>query len=1392
MWDSRGLMHLGALLTEDFLREGIRETHAWQTIGDAEVDAFVDAIQACFDGFPVAGRPNETNTENRLIKPVLEALGWRERIVEQVPASKKGRADVPDLLLFAEPEPAKNAIAAVDNAESYRRGTTIVESKRWERPLDRLADAAERRDGVPSTQILRYLSRVEVISDRQILWGILTNGRHWRLYWQGAKSRAEEYLELDLPAIMRIEGIREDLFSPRVDDDHARHWIKVFYLIFRRQAFTDRDPIGRTFHEAAVERGREWEAKVTAELGQRVFQEVFPQLIQALYRASRDDAAGSDLALLEECRHAAMILLYRLLFLLSAEDRGLLPKHDEKYDDYGLHKRVRQSINERLVHSDTFSDKFSLYWRHVIGLCRVVDEGDPSIGIPPYNGGLFSTEAAPLLERVDLSDAVFAPIFEPLSYLVDRRGRERSEPRYINYRDLSVEHLGSIYERLLEFEPELTSEGTVGVVQNNAARRTTGSFYTPEQLVGLIVDYTLKPRIDEILRHFRDRVSILQGDPRPVNQRLAELQKDDPARAILDLRICDPAMGSGHFLVRVVDELADRALEAIGEAEAAETVPWTDDDHPYVSPVTVEIEAIRSRIHGRATAEGWTLRPGQLDDRQIVRRIVLKRSIYGVDKNPMAVELAKVSLWLHTFTVGAPLSFLDHHLACGDSLFGERVRDVLDGLSARGTLFINQAIKRAQAAADSMEQIERQADADIEEVASSRQAYSDIQEKTAPLDRLMTFFHALRWMGLDKPPGPARGRETLEKRRQRELAETVGKLFDGQFGDPLQIIADNLVPAAAPAPAPEQVRLAIDPPEPIQVDLLPEAPQVTEAERGRLVALLAEARALAVREGFLNWQIAFPGVWTDWSSGEPKGGFDAVVGNPPYVRQERLGDGKPVLKQLYRTFAGTADLYVYFYERGLALLKPGGAMSYVVTNKWFRANYATELRRLFAERAWVERVVDFGHARQFFTDADVFPCIIVARRPAPHPVSAPAVARVTVIPSHKPKTQVLPEQIAAEGFDLSRERLTAENWLLEPPEVLALMDKIRANGVPLKDYAGVEPQYGIKTGLNEAFLIDTPTRDRLVAEDPNCKEIIKPYLRGQDIKRWTPQWAGLWMIVLKSSANFAWPWSRLEDRAAEEKFSQTYPSLYSHLAPLKPRLQSRQDQGTYWWELRSCTYYDTLDSPKIVYQEIQYSPRYALDQSFFMVNNKVFLIPSDDLWLFSVLNSSLMWWYNWRNLQHMKDEALSPVDYKITLLPIAEPSPGDNSLAQGLVERIIKMVAGGQEISANAHAWSISEFPDRSQSLADELLVAESFESLLGVIKEKAVAAGEIEPRKMSTYRDYFKEFAEPYTQKLKEMEKLERSLSDLVISSFGLTQDDVKVLWDTAPPRMPLVEPMD
>jgi len=410
-------------------------------------------------------------------------------------------------------------------------------------------------------------------------------------------------------------------------------------------------------------------------------------------------------------------------------------------------------------------------------------------------------------------------------------------------------------------------------------------------------------------------------------------------------------------------------------------VPWADDNR-YRSPLAASIATIRQHILDQSAANGWKVTPTQLDDKHIVRRIILKRVIYGVDLNPMAVELAKLSLWLHSFTVGAPLSFLDHHLRCGDSLFGEWVYPVEEEISAKGGIFLAPSVTAARQAAKGMAMVEQQTDADIAEVKRSVDAFQGVEEATAPLARFLHVIHAARWL---KPLS------TVD-------AASLRYLLDGVFGDPVKIAAGFAEPGGPPA------------------------------QRENVKRLLAKAQALATERRFLHWEPAFPGVWDNWESSAPTGGFDAVIGNPPWdriklqevewfaarlpeiARAARASDRKKKVADLKRESGPVAKAYAYaawtaeamarvareggkhpqypllsggdvnlyslFIERALRLIKPEGMVGLLAPSGIAADKGASEFFRSISTTGRLAALLDFENRRTtrnlepFFPDVD--------------------------------------------------------------------------------------------------------------------------------------------------------------------------------------------------------------------------------------------------------------------------------------------------------------------------------------------------------------------------------------------------------------------------------------
>ena len=531
----------GSLFANDFLRDSVTHLDDWRNISAASLDTLESSARDVFNGFPSASSPNESQTEDDLIWPVLAQLGWTASLRQQN-LSAYGREDVPDGLLFPDAAAKDRANSFAEEWKRYEFGLAVIESKRWGRPLDRRS-GRRGEETAPSTQMLRYLRRVDDLTTGKLRWGILTNGARWRLYYQGSRSVSEQFFEMDLAALLDLPGHNEGLFA--LTEDDRRHWLKVFALVFRREAFLAGTADPRTFHQRAIEEGRFYEERVAASLSALVFGQVFPELASAI-------AAATPEASLPEVREATLVLLYRLLFILYAEDRDLLPVRNTSYDDYALREKVRGDVRQRKDRDDVFSTSAARYWSAIDDLCRAIDQGDASIGLPPYNGGLFDRKRIPLLANIRLGDDVMAKAIDALSFEQTPNGR-----RYINYRDLGVQQLGSIYERLLE--QEIVRDGSeIAVRPNVFARKGSGSYYTPDDLVGLIIKETIGPLVRLSMDNFTAKHSELAGGQLPEDRRISRLKQLDPAEKLLELKVCDPAMGSGHLRRRHETEFKAR------------------------------------------------------------------------------------------------------------------------------------------------------------------------------------------------------------------------------------------------------------------------------------------------------------------------------------------------------------------------------------------------------------------------------------------------------------------------------------------------------------------------------------------------------------------------------------------------------------------------------------------------------------------------------------------------------------------------------------------------------------------------------------------------------------------------------------------------------------------
>ncbi len=841
-----------------------------------------------------------------------------------------------------------------------------MEAKRWGRELDRgdRTDPFDRH--VPSNQILRYLSSAENSSNGKILWGILTNGAVWRLYYHRAASRSEGFIEFNLHEIFKSDGFFNNTQS-------LKEIFKIFYILFRKEAFipTSWRP-HQTFLELALEEGRRWEERVSESLKEKIFYEVFPDIARGFIEDARRKGININDEFLREVYNNTLVLLYRLLFVLYAEDRGLLPVGESRYNNYSI-SEIRKEISNKIGNGDKkeniFGEWTTSYWCRIRDLFHIINRGDKNLKVPPYNGGLFDPQKHPFLEQFEVPDKFFVPALDKLS-----RDYSEDPPKMINYRDLSVRQLGSIYEGLLEFKLKVAEthlgvkkvkgkevyypvddeskakvkKGDVYLTNDKSERKATGSYYTPDYIVQYMVKNTLEPLIQEKLKEFEEwkerigkirdkgeleklmRENNIEFDPKlydengkPIGDkdinawRNTLLAAKDPAEALLRLKIVDPAMGSGHFLVGAVDYLADRILEILSETSEKQYF----GNEIYRSPLLDKLEDIREKIKEKAENEGYDIEDEKLEDKNLIKRIILKRCIYGVDVNPLAVELAKVSLWLHTFTVGAPLSFLDHHLKCGNSLIGADPEEFDKVVNIFGSNY-----RGLMSAVEMIKQIQEITDIDIAEVEKSESIYNDVMKSLEPYKKVLDVYTADFFWG--------------SNRKRTKLLSPI-HLIEGTFGNPLDVVSGK-------------VRL-----------------------KEEYQNILKRALKIAQEKRFFHWKLEFPEVWY----GREEKGFDVVIGNPPYLDSrgmaKNLSNDRKFIRMHFRTAKGSWDLYVPFWELSHTLLNNRGFASLITPNKWLSIDYAKDLRYIMQDKLVL--IADFSYVK-VFEDPAVYPVVAVIRK----------------------------------------------------------------------------------------------------------------------------------------------------------------------------------------------------------------------------------------------------------------------------------------------------------------------------------------------------------------------------------------------------------------------------
>ena len=400
-----------------------------------------------------------------------------------------------------------------------------------------------------------------------------------------------------------------------------------------------------------------------------------------------------------------------------------------------------------------------------------------------------------------------------------------------------------------------------------------------------------------------------------------------------------------------------------------------------------------------------------------------------------------------------------------------------------------------------------------------------------------------------------------------------------------------------------------------------------------------------------DWQVEFAEVFADEAAG-----FDVIVANPPYVRQELIKHLKPELKKVFpEVYTGTSDLYVYFYARALQLLSAGGMLAFISSNKWFRANYGKKLREHLAETAHVASITDFGDL-PVFESATAYPMIFTAQKG-----DEVALTTLTQVKSLAPPYPDVSALVREQGLPLSSDAIQGEDWSLTDVATAARLRKMSAAGMPLGEYVKGQIYYGVKTGFNKAFVIDGAKREELISQDPKSTEIIKPFAAGRDVKRWRIE-SNKWLIVTPIGVE-------IDD----------YPAIFEHMSQWQPELEKRYDKGNHWWELRTCSYYDAFEGPKIIWGNLSLEPNFAFSSDLLYTVAPANIIPLADLYLLGLLNSAA-------SERFFDDVSIQRggtyLEFKpvyVKQLPIPDASATDRDAISSLVQRCLDAEGVGCE-----------------------------------------------------------------------------------------------------------------
>lgn len=705
-------------------------------------------------------------------------------------------------------------------------------------------------------------------------------------------------------------------------------------------------------------------------------------------------------------------------------------------------------------------------------------------------------------------------------------------------------------EDIQEDNKTLINASVLGLIFEKINGYKDGSFFTP----GFITMYMCR---ETIRRSVVQKFNQIKGwNCKEFDELYDKIEDREEANLIINsLKFCDPAVGSGHFLVSALNEiiavkndlrvLVDRNGKRLKEYQIEvvnDELIITDEDGNLFEyhPKNKESQRVQETLfHEKET--------------------IIESCLFGVDINPNSVKICRLRLWIELLKNAyyksenelETLPNIDINIKHGNSLISRFPLDanLKKALTKKWTIDTYKLTVQSYRNAENKDQ-KREMERLINDIKSNFR--SEISENSKELNDLR------KWKG-----------ELFNLTKQTGLFEFSAK-EKKEFEKKVKEFSDK----------------------------------ITKQE-----ILIEEIKNNKMYENAFEWRFEFPEVLND--DGDFVG-FDGIIGNPPYIQLQKMGQASIDLEKIgYETYNKTGDIYSLFYEQGFKLLKNNGILTFITSNKWMRAAYGESLRKFFIEKTNPKILIDFG-GKQVFDSATVDPNILIAEK-APN--------------EYMTEACVLAEDFRLNNMsDYFRQSKSIQNdlksekgWVVLSTSENKIKRKIELLGIPLKDW-DIKINYGIKTGFNEAFIISNEIREQILNNCPKADSIIRPILRGRDIKSYNIQFADQWIINSHNGSK--------NENIDPINIIRDYPSLYNHLATYEEALKKRLDKGNHWTNLRNCAYLADFEKEKIVWLELTDKPNFALDTNGYYINNTIFFMTGNHLkYLLAFLNSRLCEWY---------------------------------------------------------------------------------------------------------------------------------------------------------------------